>query len=729
MRRQSGIFALGFALALFAGSYFALAMAAPGGGKVSVAPPNDNFANRVAISGSTGSTTGTNVDATSEAGEPWHEEPTALVNPGTASVWWTWTAPGTGPVSFSTYGSDFDTILAVYTGPAVDDLTLVASADDQTRAAKSDPGWSLLRFQAVKNTVYQVAVDGFYGNTGSEEGSIALAWTMESRPLVGSGTIGDPYQVDVTDGGLFDVTNDDVDDWIEIHAGAGCYAMEVTLSHNGGDDQMFMQIFDPRCPANGPGAFPRLIAGNYTRGDAKSIVVVDQAGLNPVLVRVYPEVPNTAISYNLNYSMLPNPDDAREEDDLPAGLTPIERSEHWTVKDLILRDEDWFVIDAQAGESIGAQIKFNEFSGDLNLQLYDLENYPGFGFPTELITYSYGFDGTESVYYTAPANKQLGLRAYGERLSTNIYDVNVWRTGGASPPPAGTFEAQAGWEGGFADAFDRGDLETLEYVAGGQAAAVIDDASDAYEPNQTLDQALANAVIAGGTSEFDAVCDDEDWYAIEQELCGTLVVVVEFDADAAVDDLAIQFFSEICPPNGAGAYPRMTAANYNHQGGVLMLTSLDRFGEPFQFLRVYRLSENGGGVPYTVRLVQGALDDVLEDNDYNWQATALTPSVGADATITELILRDEDWYEVPVAAGQTVTMTIEFSHDSGDLNVQLYEQNEGTAWPSNLLTSSYGFGNSETVSYTASGGVSKVVLRVYGERNSTNTYRLIHRID
>ena len=49
------------------------------------APANDDFTNRIALSGTSVSATGSNVAATVEPGEP-----------GTSpSVWWTWTAPGT----------------------------------------------------------------------------------------------------------------------------------------------------------------------------------------------------------------------------------------------------------------------------------------------------------------------------------------------------------------------------------------------------------------------------------------------------------------------------------------------------------------------------------------------------------------------------------------------------------------------------------------------------------
>src|SRR6266542_1008391 len=51
-------------------------------------PANDNFSDRLTISGLTNTVTGSNVNATSEPGEPNHAG-----NSGGKSVWWTWTAP------------------------------------------------------------------------------------------------------------------------------------------------------------------------------------------------------------------------------------------------------------------------------------------------------------------------------------------------------------------------------------------------------------------------------------------------------------------------------------------------------------------------------------------------------------------------------------------------------------------------------------------------------------
>lgn len=77
-------------------------------------PPNDNFASYQVISGQQGTTNGSNLRATKETGEPNHAG-----NASTASVWYRWTAPTNGNVVIDTVGSDFDTLLAVYTGSSV----------------------------------------------------------------------------------------------------------------------------------------------------------------------------------------------------------------------------------------------------------------------------------------------------------------------------------------------------------------------------------------------------------------------------------------------------------------------------------------------------------------------------------------------------------------------------------------------------------------------------------
>ncbi|MDZ4132050.1 MAG: matrixin family metalloprotease, partial [Dethiobacteria bacterium] len=86
---------------------------------------NDNFTSRTAISGTSGQATGSNINCTKEPGEPNHAG-----NSGGQSVWWEWVAPASGLVEISTAGSNFDTLLGVYSGTSVSGLTAVASNDD-----------------------------------------------------------------------------------------------------------------------------------------------------------------------------------------------------------------------------------------------------------------------------------------------------------------------------------------------------------------------------------------------------------------------------------------------------------------------------------------------------------------------------------------------------------------------------------------------------------------------
>src|SRR6188768_822273 len=86
-----------------------------GGNASAAAPANDDFANAAALSGLPANATGTNVDATTEPGEP---EPTVSIGevPSGHSVWWNWTAPSDGDVTVDTCASDIETSMAVFTG-------------------------------------------------------------------------------------------------------------------------------------------------------------------------------------------------------------------------------------------------------------------------------------------------------------------------------------------------------------------------------------------------------------------------------------------------------------------------------------------------------------------------------------------------------------------------------------------------------------------------------------
>jgi uncharacterized repeat protein (TIGR03803 family) len=131
----------------------ALSISVAGG---SITNGADDFSNRVNINPLVGPAFGNNSNATFEAGEPLTDG-----KPGTNSIWYTWHASFSGVVSLTTRGSSFDTLLAVYTGTNLDDLTVVAADDDSGGFFTS-----LVTFNCTQGTSYQIQVTGFQNASG-----------------------------------------------------------------------------------------------------------------------------------------------------------------------------------------------------------------------------------------------------------------------------------------------------------------------------------------------------------------------------------------------------------------------------------------------------------------------------------------------------------------------------------------------------------------------------------
>ena len=126
---------------------------------------DDFFATPRPIEGLTGSSISKTNFATVEANEPNHAGYVA-----SHSVWFSYTAPVSGQLDISTAGSNFDTLLAVYTGNNLANLTVVAANDD----IKTDPS-SAVSFAAVAGQVYRIAIDGYAGLTGN----VMLNWNLK----------------------------------------------------------------------------------------------------------------------------------------------------------------------------------------------------------------------------------------------------------------------------------------------------------------------------------------------------------------------------------------------------------------------------------------------------------------------------------------------------------------------------------------------------------------------
>jgi hypothetical protein len=125
-------------------------------------PPNDPFAGARPLLKPSGTFKQSNVYASTEFREPLHQ------GTGGRSLWYRWTAPATGAVSFDTFGSNFETVMSVYTGTAVNALKRVADG------VHNSTGQSKVTFNATAGVTYQIAVDGYFG----AKGTVTLNWAQ-----------------------------------------------------------------------------------------------------------------------------------------------------------------------------------------------------------------------------------------------------------------------------------------------------------------------------------------------------------------------------------------------------------------------------------------------------------------------------------------------------------------------------------------------------------------------
>src|SRR5437870_4007545 len=122
-------------------------------------PANDDFANAITVSPLPYTDIKNTIVATTETGE--RLDCTGLVIGRT--VWYNFTPSETVTVTVDTLGSDFDTVLAVYTGPDVSTATQLTCNDDASVATTT----SQVQFLGAPATIYRTQVGGFNGESGN----------------------------------------------------------------------------------------------------------------------------------------------------------------------------------------------------------------------------------------------------------------------------------------------------------------------------------------------------------------------------------------------------------------------------------------------------------------------------------------------------------------------------------------------------------------------------------
>jgi Bacterial Ig-like domain/Subtilase family len=276
-----------------------------------VRPPNDAFSSPQSIVGSGGTINGINGAATRESGEPDHLPVSGSL--GEKSVWYSWTAPGSGPVMMDTCNSGFDTALAAYSGSAVGSLNRVAG-DDDSCSFPNDSG-SRLTFDAVAGTTYRIAVAGFHPDAWGEgkftldvryvppsndyfSGAQAVSGhsvTVNGTMLAATREAGEPdhYTSHLPDSDFWIGENSVWYSWtapfsgpVEMNTCQEDNVDRILAVYTGSDLSTLNRVADDRYSC--PGGFGSKVTFNATNGTTYRIAVADTFGTmgNPFTFRV-----------------------------------------------------------------------------------------------------------------------------------------------------------------------------------------------------------------------------------------------------------------------------------------------------------------------------------------------------------------------------------------------------------------------------------------------------------
>ncbi len=149
------------------------------------AEASNNFSNVVpyggtAITAANGNLVATTAGANGQTGEPGALPAGSTLN----TMWYSWTAPVSGTATFETCSNTqtvVDTVVAAYTGNAVNALTQLVQNDDTTGCATTTNAnyGSRITFAATAGTTYHIQVDGYNNATGA----FRLAWFIPAPAL------------------------------------------------------------------------------------------------------------------------------------------------------------------------------------------------------------------------------------------------------------------------------------------------------------------------------------------------------------------------------------------------------------------------------------------------------------------------------------------------------------------------------------------------------------------
>jgi hypothetical protein len=253
----------------------------------------------------------------------------------------------------------------------------------------------------------------------------------------------------------------------------------------------------------------------------------------------------------------------------------------------------------------------------------------------------------------------------------------------------------------------------------------IDDSLEDNDHRLSITNATSHDIPAGDYPNL-MICpsgqtdNDEDWYRVDVAVPTEIAASINFDTTKGDLDMALV--------NGAGTVVRRSygVGNTEAVSQCVMQPGVYYF-HVFSFFppTTNSYSMHVDRTPGTC-----CVDDSLEPNDDKDHATQTTPAPGTPYTQTGLQIcsGNDDFYSVPLTAGQKVIVDLTFVQNTPDqdLDIHFYDVDgttDLTPCPPCDFTNGQGTGSGEHFEHTVTSAGTYYVV-VHGYAGSANTYSI-----
>jgi len=547
----------------------------------------------------------------------------------------------TADIEFTDDNGDIDLELQDASGSYLDGSISVSDGESVEYIADSDGTYyvRVYGFGGATNS-YDITTDTTETDYGGED-SLEPNDDQSSATQLGSGG---SYE-------NLTVHNSEDQDYFAVDATAGdTISADIEFSDTSGDIDMDLE------DSSGT-----ALDSSYSVSDDESVEYTVQSN-GTYYVRVHPwsGAPN---GYNISVETtegdVDTSGDSLEPNDDRASATQL--GSGGSYENLAVdsdEDEDFFSVEATAGDTISADIEFADANGDIDLQLQDASG--------SYLTGSNSISDDESIEYTVQSDGTYYVRVYPWSGAPNSYNISVETTEGSSDD----------------DQIQDGD--DLRSISSGETAQGTIDTSDPtvegyYHEPVTFDGESGQAV------NIDMESETGDAYLVLQAPDGSYV---EYNDDG-----------------GDGLNSQISGYTLTQTGQYTIIATSFSGDDTFDYTLTL---EESGDVDSDAAL------DALESNDDRSSATQLG-SGGSYENLTLHSTNDEDFFEITVSEGETITADIEFIDDNGDIDLELQDAS------GSYLEGSYSVSNDESIEYTAESS-GTYYIRVHPWSGVPNSY-------